>query len=67
MQQRTVEQKNDSTSSPVIAKSYNKFKTFEGKQYTGMKVGRSHKWYYDKVEWKEKGNSRQMGILICRY
>jgi hypothetical protein len=27
---------------------------FEGKQYTGMKVGRSHKWYYDKGEWKEK-------------
>ncbi|HZA65050.1 MAG TPA: hypothetical protein VE573_19385, partial [Nitrososphaeraceae archaeon] len=25
-----------------------------GKQYTGMKVGRSHKWYYDKGEWKEK-------------
>lgn len=34
--------------------SYNKFKEFEGKQYTGMKVGRSHKWYYDKGEWKEK-------------
>jgi hypothetical protein len=54
MQQRTVEQTTDSTSTPVIAKSYNKFKTFEGKQYTGMKVGRSHKWYYDKGEWKEK-------------
>jgi hypothetical protein len=37
-----------------IAKTYNEFKTFEGKQYTGMKVGRSHKWYYDKGEWKEK-------------
>jgi hypothetical protein len=37
-----------------LAKSYNKFKTFEGQQYTGMKVGRSHKWYYDKGEWKEK-------------
>src|SRR5215467_2561186 len=34
--------------------SYNKFKDFEGKQYTGMKVGRTHKWYYDKGEWKEK-------------
>jgi len=34
--------------------SYNKFKEFEGKQYTGMKVGRTHKWYYDKGEWKEK-------------
>ena len=36
-----------------ISASYNKFKEFEGKQYTGMKVGRSHKWYYDKGEWKE--------------
>src|SRR5207244_2674106 len=30
------------------------FKEFEGKRYTGMKIGRSHKWYYDKGEWKEK-------------
>ena len=37
-----------------ISKTYNELKEFEGKQYTGMKVGRSHKWYYDKGEWKEK-------------
>jgi hypothetical protein len=37
-----------------LAKTYNEFKSFEGQQYTGMKVGRSHKWYYDKGEWKEK-------------
>jgi hypothetical protein len=37
-----------------IEKTYNEFKTFEGQQYTGMKVGRSHKWYYDKGEWKER-------------
>ncbi len=37
-----------------ISESYNEFKEFEGKQYTGMKVGRSHKWYYDKGVWKEK-------------
>ncbi|HEX8039628.1 MAG TPA: hypothetical protein VF490_10775 [Chryseosolibacter sp.] len=36
-----------------IAATYNRFKEFEGKKYTGMKVGRSHKWYYDKGEWKE--------------
>ena len=36
-----------------LSKSYNEFKEFEGQQYTGMKVGRSHKWYYDKGEWKE--------------
>src|SRR5256714_7184233 len=36
------------------AVSYDEFKTYEGRRYTGMKVGRSHKWYYDKGEWKEK-------------
>jgi hypothetical protein len=36
-----------------ISASYNEVKQFEGQQYTGMKVGRSHKWYYDKGEWKE--------------
>jgi hypothetical protein len=37
-----------------LAKTYNAFKNFEGQQYTGMKIGRSHKWYYDQGEWKEK-------------
>ena len=37
-----------------ISSSYNKYKDFEGQKYTGMKVGGSHKWYYDKGEWKEK-------------
>jgi len=36
-----------------LAATYNEFKQFEGHQYTGMKIGRSHKWYYDKGEWKE--------------
>ena len=36
-----------------LSKTYNEYKDFEGQQYTGMKVGRSHKWYYDKGEWKE--------------
>lgn len=36
-----------------LSRSYNEYKEFEGQQYTGMKVGRSHKWYYDKGEWKE--------------
>ncbi len=36
-----------------LSKTYNEFKQFDGKQYTGMKVGRSHKWYYDKGEWRE--------------
>jgi hypothetical protein len=36
------------------AKTYNEFKVFEGRKYTGMKIGRRHKWYYEKGEWNEK-------------
>jgi hypothetical protein len=36
------------------AKTYNEFKVFEGKKYTGMRVGGRHKWYYEKGEWNEK-------------
>jgi hypothetical protein len=53
MGQETVQGKEDEIKKD-ISKTYNKYKDFEGKQYTGMKVGRSHKWYYDKGEWKEK-------------
>jgi hypothetical protein len=34
--------------------TYNEFKEFKGKKYTGMRVGGRHVWYYDKGEWKEK-------------
>ena len=37
-----------------ISKGYNEYKEFEGKKYTGMRVGGTHEWYYDKGEWKEK-------------
>jgi hypothetical protein len=53
MGQETI-QKKQSGSKKDISRAYNEYKEFEGKQYTGMKVGRSHKWYYDKGEWKEK-------------
>ena len=36
-----------------LAASYNEFKEFEGHQYSGMEIGRSHSWYYDKGDWKE--------------
>src|ERR671934_2951038 len=39
-------------SDPAV--SYNDFKEYEGQRYTGMKIGRSHKWHYDQGEWKEK-------------
>lgn len=41
-----------SQSDPAV--SYDQFKEYEGRKYTGMKIGRSHKWYYDEGEWKEK-------------
>src|SRR6266498_5988922 len=44
--------KKSGESDPAV--SYDEFKSHEGRRYTGMKVGRSHKWYYDKGEWKEK-------------
>lgn len=36
-----------------IAASYNKFKEFGSKQYTGMSIGRSHKWNYDAGVWRD--------------
>jgi len=37
-----------------VAASYETIKNYDGKQYVGMQIGRSHKWYYDKGEWKDK-------------
>src|SRR4051812_40909327 len=33
--------------------SYDQYKTYNGKQYTGMRVGGSHKWTYDPGDWIE--------------
>jgi len=32
---------------------YDAFKEFKGKRYTGMAVGRGHKWHYDQGDWVE--------------
>src|SRR5947207_11796060 len=34
--------------------AYNQFKEHEGKRYTGMKIGRGHKWKYEAGDWAEK-------------
>lgn len=34
--------------------SYEAMKEFEGKRYTGMRVGRSHTWKYDAGAWRER-------------
>lgn len=37
-----------------VSWSYNKYKFYNGKQYTGMAIGRGHKWYYDKGVWIDR-------------
>jgi hypothetical protein len=34
--------------------AYDQFKVHEGKRYTGMKIGRGHRWKYDAGDWTEK-------------
>lgn len=41
-------------SAPAQPSTYDQLKEFEGKRYTGMKVGRRHTWRYDAGEWTEK-------------
>lgn len=36
-----------------VRRSYNVQKEFDGERYTGMQVGRSHKWNYAKGVWRE--------------
>jgi len=33
--------------------AYDEVKHYGNQQYTGMPVGKSHKWYYDKGDWRE--------------
>ena len=57
MAQETVRKKKSNDKKSTFVNTYNEFKEFGGRKYTGMKVGRSHRWYYDKGEWKEKKTS----------
>jgi hypothetical protein len=36
-----------------VASGYDAVKEFEGRKYTGMRVGTGHSWYYRQGEWKE--------------
>ena len=53
MKQESVQRSKSDKNKNTIS-TYNEYKEFQGRKYTGMKVGRSHKQYYDKGEWKEK-------------
>ncbi|MGH9978109.1 MAG: hypothetical protein ACRD8Z_20090 [Nitrososphaeraceae archaeon] len=46
MGQQAIQRKKTETKQD-FSKKYNEYKEFEGRQYTGMKVGRGHKWYYN--------------------
>jgi hypothetical protein len=46
--------KKPATKGKDISDTYNQYKFFQGKQYTGMTIGRSHKWYYDQGIWIDK-------------
>ena len=49
----SIQRKSDEISQN-ISRAYNQYKEYEGRKYTGMKVGGTHHWYYDQGEWKEK-------------
>src|SRR5690242_6603671 len=53
MPRKTKSAKNGQPRSDA-AVSYNEFKEYEGRKYTGVKIGRGHTWNYDSGEWKEK-------------
>jgi hypothetical protein len=53
MKQEVI-QKSKSQRKKNTMSAYDEFKEFDGRKYTGMKIGRSHKWHYDKGEWREK-------------
>ncbi len=51
---KAVKQKRSKTSEGKTAVgSFDKFKTFNGKLYTGVQIGRGHHWNYDAGDWKE--------------
>jgi hypothetical protein len=50
---KTIQRKENETRTD-ISNRYDEYKDFEGKKYTGMRVGGTHHWYYDKGEWEEK-------------
>src|SRR3954470_10284809 len=43
----------DGSGSPART-TYDRLKVFQGRGYTGMAIGRGHKWTYDAGDWTEK-------------
>lgn len=42
---------------------YDTFKEYEGKKYTGMKIGRGHSWHYEKGDWKETKRTPDLWVF----
>lgn len=36
-----------------MVSTFDKLKEYNGKKYTGMQVGGTHKWFYNDAEWEE--------------
>jgi hypothetical protein len=49
-----------------ISTAYNDYKEFEGRKYTGMRVGGVHHWYYENGEWKEKKKHQTNGNSLMQ-
>ncbi|MFO8019965.1 MAG: hypothetical protein R6U96_15175 [Promethearchaeia archaeon] len=43
--------------------SYDSLKTYDGKVYTGMKIGSSHKWFYKDGTWIEKKKAPDRWVI----
>jgi hypothetical protein len=55
MSTATLQKKRAKPAKKIVEKNaYDDFKNFGAEVYTGMQVGRSHTWHYDRGEWKEK-------------
>lgn len=51
---KKVRAKKVATNKKGLAAGYNQYKKYNGQQYTGMQIGKTHKWYYDKGIWRER-------------
>lgn len=47
-------------------KKYDKLKEYKGKRYSGMKIGGTHKWYYDEGEWRERKKTPEEWDIFYR-
>ena len=49
----SIYRRKDTMKPPEPTTEFDRLKTFEGKKYSGMRVGSGHEWDYQPGEWKE--------------